>query len=60
MKLNEPSFRKLFDLMIMNVKLQIVSTSSPLELYPLTINHLEGVRKIVSGGESVKCLDYTT
>lgn len=47
MKLNENSMSKLFDLMVMGVKFQIVSTTIPEELYHLSLKHLEEVNKLV-------------
>lgn len=49
MKLNENSMSKLFDLMVMGVKFQIISTSIPEELYHLTLKHLEELNKLVEG-----------
>eukprot|EP00345_Euplotes_harpa_P017065 CAMPEP_0168345106 /NCGR_PEP_ID=MMETSP0213-20121227/17319_1 /TAXON_ID=151035 /ORGANISM="Euplotes harpa, Strain FSP1.4" /LENGTH=204 /DNA_ID=CAMNT_0008353185 /DNA_START=1 /DNA_END=613 /DNA_ORIENTATION=- len=39
MKLNENSMSKLFDLMVMGVKFQIISTTIPEELYHVTMKH---------------------
>jgi hypothetical protein len=57
MKLNENSMSKLFDLMVMGVKFQIVSTTIPEELYHLTLKHLEEVNKLV---ENTPAEEYIT
>lgn len=49
MKLNENSMSKLFDLMVMGVKFQIISSTIPEELYHLTIKHLDEVGKLIEG-----------
>jgi hypothetical protein len=40
MKLNATSMGKLFDLMLMGLKYQVQGTSSPDEIYHVTITHL--------------------
>lgn len=57
MKLNENSMSKLFDLMVMGVKFQIISTTIPEELYHLTMKHLEELYKLVSGSVAETYLD---
>lgn len=49
MKLNENSMSKLFDLMVMGVKWQIIQTVTPEEVYHVTITHLDEIQKIVQG-----------
>lgn len=49
MKLNENSMSKLFDLMVMGVKFQIISTTIPEELYHVTATHLDELDKLVTG-----------
>lgn len=56
MKLSSNSFSKLFDLMVMAVKLQIFLSSSPLEIYSITANHLYGIKNILEGGTAQKSL----
>jgi len=52
MKLNSTSMNKLFDLMLMGLKYQIVSCTFPEEIYQVTINHLNTVAGIVKGSAS--------
>ena len=47
MKLNASSMSKLFELMLMTFKFQIVRTRYPEEIYKLTLNHLESMREIL-------------
>ena len=47
MKLNASSMSKLFELMLMIFKFQIVRTRYPEEIYKLTLNHLESIREIL-------------
>ena len=49
MKLNENSMSKLFDLMVMGFKQQIISTTTPEELYHVTVTHLDEMLKIIDG-----------
>ena len=49
MKLNTTSMNKLFDLMLMGVKHQVLSTTSPEEIYQITMTHLDEIMKIISG-----------
>eukprot|EP00343_Euplotes_focardii_P011635 CAMPEP_0205832014 /NCGR_PEP_ID=MMETSP0206-20130828/45764_1 /ASSEMBLY_ACC=CAM_ASM_000279 /TAXON_ID=36767 /ORGANISM="Euplotes focardii, Strain TN1" /LENGTH=354 /DNA_ID=CAMNT_0053137171 /DNA_START=41 /DNA_END=1101 /DNA_ORIENTATION=- len=49
MKLNENSMSKLFDLMVMGVKFQIISTTIPEEIYHVTLRHLEEVFVLIEG-----------
>lgn len=57
MKLNENSMSKLFDLMVMGVKFQIISTTIPEELYHLTLKHLDEVSKLIAGTPSEQYVD---
>ena len=43
---------KLFDLMVMGVKFQIISTTIPEELYHITLKHLQEVDLLVSGTQA--------
>mmetsp|Transcript_30397 Transcript_30397/g.66598 ORF Transcript_30397/g.66598 Transcript_30397/m.66598 type:complete len:373 (-) Transcript_30397:192-1310(-) len=47
MRLNESSMDKLFDLMAMGFKFQIMSCCSPKEMVDVTQNHLEALRRLV-------------
>jgi len=49
MRLNESSMDKLFDLMSMGFKYQIISCKAPRELIDVTMNHLEALKKVVTG-----------
>jgi len=49
MKLNATSMNKLFDLMLMGMKYQIVSTTTPDEIYHVTMTHLTEMAKLVKG-----------
>jgi len=49
MKLNENSMSKLFDLMVMGVKFQIISTTIPEEIYHVTLRHLDEVNTLIAG-----------
>lgn len=53
MRLNESSMDKLFDLMAMGVKYQIISCASPEQVMDITLNHLEVLRRLVGGTASV-------
>lgn len=57
MKLNENSMSKLFDLMVMGVKFQIISTTIPEELYHVTMKHLEELYKLVPGSIAETYID---
>mmetsp|Transcript_34670 Transcript_34670/g.34299 ORF Transcript_34670/g.34299 Transcript_34670/m.34299 type:complete len:133 (+) Transcript_34670:20-418(+) len=57
MKLNENSMSKLFDLMVMGVKFQIVSTTIPEELYHLTLRHLQEVEDLVTTTSAVEYVE---
>ncbi len=50
MRLNEQSMNKLFDLMVMVVKYQLVSCSKPSDLLLITDNHLASLQEMVGGG----------
>jgi len=48
MRLNESSMDKLFDLMAMGFKLQIISCITPKEMIDITLNHLSALKKLVT------------
>ncbi len=48
MRLNKTSMDKLFDLMAMGVKQQILATSHPGQLLEVTLNHLDALQDMVS------------
>jgi len=47
MRLNESSMDKLFDLMAMGFKYQMISCTRPSEMIDVTLNHLEALRRLV-------------
>ncbi len=49
MKLNETSMNKLFDLMLMGVKYQVLMTTSPEEVYHIVLTHLTEVANLIKG-----------
>lgn len=55
MRLNEASMGKLFDLMIMGFKLQLMSVD-PSEIIDITNNHLDELRRVAGDGEGVASL----
>jgi len=48
MRLNEVSMSKLYDLMTMCLKYQIFLTRAPLELYSITLNHLDSIERMAA------------
>ena len=48
MRLNSTSMNKLFELMLMTLKLQILRSKYPEEIYQITINHFIGVIEIMN------------
>lgn len=51
MRLNKTSMDKLYDLMSMGVKFQLLSCTLPIQYLQVTINHLEGLEKMIEPGE---------
>ena len=49
MKLNATSMSKLFDLMLMGFKYQVLSVTSPEELYQVTLTHLTTIAGLIKG-----------
>lgn len=47
MRLNTTSMSKLFELILMSLKLQVLRVRYPEEIYKITINHLESIKKIL-------------
>eukprot|EP00933_Yihiella_yeosuensis_P012447 TRINITY_DN12106_c0_g1_i1.p1 TRINITY_DN12106_c0_g1~~TRINITY_DN12106_c0_g1_i1.p1 ORF type:complete len:378 (-),score=80.09 TRINITY_DN12106_c0_g1_i1:98-1231(-) len=56
MRLNESSMDKLFDLMIMGFKFQLISCASPRDLIDITQNHLDALRRLAGDGEGLSGL----
>ena len=48
MRLNSTSMNKLFELMLMTLKLQILRTRYAEEIYQITLNHFDGVIEIMN------------
>eukprot|EP00041_Stephanoeca_diplocostata_P037489 m.1421529 g.1421529 ORF g.1421529 m.1421529 type:complete len:434 (+) comp25047_c0_seq32:333-1634(+) len=58
LELNESSFAKLFDLMMMGFKYQLMSATCPSHLLGITINHVRAMKQIVhSSAEAVQSLE---
>ena len=47
MRLNPTSMSKLFELMLMSFKLELVRSRYPEEIYQITLNHLESIKEII-------------
>ena len=47
MRLNTTSMSKLFELMLMTFKLELIRTRYPEEIYQITLNHLESIKEII-------------
>eukprot|EP00743_Colponemidia_sp_Colp-15_P001693 GILK01001849.1.p1 GENE.GILK01001849.1~~GILK01001849.1.p1 ORF type:complete len:405 (-),score=65.54 GILK01001849.1:127-1290(-) len=58
MRLNESSMDKLYDLMTMGFKYQIVSCNYPEELLQVTLNHLDSLKAIVKSGPVFGLLEH--
>jgi hypothetical protein len=52
MKLNATSMSKLFDLMLMGMKYQLISCASPDEIYNVTLTHLQQMAALVKGSSA--------
>ena len=52
MRLNTTSMNKLFELMLMTLKLQILRTRYPEEIYQITLNHFLGIIEILNSIET--------
>lgn len=53
MRLNQSSMDKLYDLMTMGCKYQVISCSAPQDLHQVCLNHLDALRIIVKGNADV-------
>lgn len=53
MRLNESSMDKLFDLMAMGFKYQIISCTTPQEMVDITYNHLDVLKRLVGNTPNV-------
>lgn len=61
MRLNESSMDKLFDLMAMGFKYQIISCTSPQEMIDVTLNHLNALKRlVVSNPQLMEMLEECT
>lgn len=57
MRLNANSMDKLYDLMTMGFKYQMICCASPVHLTQVTLNHLESLSKIVANPSVVELID---
>jgi len=53
MRLNSTSMNKLYDLMLMSIKLQISRTKFPEEILQITLNHLNAMNEILNGFDPI-------
>ncbi|XP_028415430.1 protein OSCP1-like [Dendronephthya gigantea] len=53
MRLNSASMDKLYDLMTMALKYQVLLSMSPRDILLITLNHMDAVRKFVAGNDHV-------
>jgi len=51
---------KLFDLMLMGMKYQIISTTTPDEIYHVTMTHLTEMAKLVKGSPAEALINDCT
>lgn len=56
MRLNKTSMDKLYDLMTMGVKFQLLQCAAPIQFLQVTLRHLEGLEKLVGTHTDVKAL----
>lgn len=59
MRLNSTSMDKLYDLMTMGFKQQILACKQPREVIDVTLTHVETLRDMVAGLEAERLLDVT-
>jgi len=59
MKLNATSMSKLFDLMMMGFKYQVLSMATPDELYSVTMTHLTTIAGLVKGSPTEGLVNET-
>ena len=59
MKLSESSMEKLFELMLMGFKFQLVRCTHPRQIIDITVNHLESVISMIQGTSTVPLLNQT-
>lgn len=57
MRLNQASMDRLFDLMTMVFKYEVMACTSPTDLVDITQNHFEGFRRLAGSDPSVHLLD---
>lgn len=56
MRLNKTSMDKLYDLMTMGVKFQLLQCASPIQYLQITLRHLDGLERLVGSNTEVKAL----
>jgi hypothetical protein len=57
MKMNTNSMDKLFDLMVMGIKQEIIHCRSPNEIYKITLNHFDGILGLVTEDKTRKLIE---
>merc|ERR1711920_756100 len=57
MRLNQSSMSKLYDLMTMGVKYQVMSCASPDQLLLVTLNHIESVKELVASEDAKRLIE---
>lgn len=60
MKLQTSSMNKLFDLMVMGTKMQILNLTYPEQLLKLTLNHIQELTSMTSAKECINLLNSTS
>ena len=60
MKLQTSSMNKLFDLMLMGLKLQLLTLTYPEELLKITLNHIQELKNLITSRESLLLLEFTS
>lgn len=60
MKLQTSSMNKLFDLMLMGVKMQILNLTYPEQLLKLCLNHIEELALLTTAKDCLTCLNATS
>lgn len=57
MRLNSSSMSKLYDLMSMGVKYQVLTAAEPLEVAQLTLNHLDALKSLIKAQSAIDLVD---
>lgn len=59
MKLQTTSMNKLFDLMLMGVKMQLLTAQYPEQLLKITLNHIQELTALVTSKDATMLLNFT-